>query len=200
MMGSWKFLRVAIVASLLMLGGSANAALVNVNIAGIFTAVPPSLITMVPVGSALSMDLLLDDAERNLVSAPDYHAISPGTLSSFLIIAVPGTVDDIALTDATGTWVGLMSLDLTAVLGPGVFLPVVTTLVGTGYTPGQILPDFSFPLTSGVMDIDATLIGAPEPFLASVTGITVTPIPEPGTALLVGLGLIAVAGSRRRHS
>ncbi len=196
----WKTFmsRLVLAVSLIfLLGGTANAAPTLLTIDGQFTIVPAGLAGVIPVGSPFSMDLSIDDAEPNIGTAPDYHAVNAGTLSSFLLIPVPGSVDDISLDALSDTWTGLLSLDLGAAL-PGTVLATTVTLTGTGYTPGQILPDFSA-ITFGQILIDTVAL-AGSGIEADVTGVSFgpAPVPEPGTALLVGVGLAMMARHRRR--
>ncbi len=175
-------------------GGVANAYSAHINIAGQFTAVPAALVGTINVGDPFGVTLFVDSNEANLALSPDFNATSVGTLSAVLIVPIGGTVDDVALNDGAGVWTSATTIDLSSLGLP--LLPQAITLNGTGNTPGQILPDFTS-LTSGTIVINAVAVWG-ENIEASVTGVNITP--EPGTALLLGLGLAGMAGYRRRLS
>ena len=156
------------------LAGSASASPGTTTLNGHFTAVPstPSIIN---VRDPFIINLLWDDAEPNqLGESPDYYAINVGTLSSFLIVGVPGFVDDVSV--SRGIWTSHMRLDLTAVLS-GVYIPMTVTIAGTGNTPGQILPDFTT-ISRSFVDLDLTplagYIAIEGPTQAVITSITNT--------------------------
>ena len=147
-----------ILALFVTLAGSANASPRTTTLNGIFTAVTSSLSTpgIILVGDPFFIDLFWDDAEPNLVASPNYHAINVGTLKSFLIVDVPGFVDDVFVSG--GTWTSHMRLDLTATL-TGIYIPMTVTITGTGNTPGQILPNFTT-ISSSLVDLDLTPLAA----------------------------------------
>jgi len=159
-----------------VLAGSASASPGITRMDGTFTAVTPALSTpgIISVGDPFYIDLSWDDAQPNLIAPPDYHATNVGTLASFLIVDVPGFVDDVFVSG--GTWTSHMRLDLTATL-TGVYIPMTVTITGTGNTPGQILPDFKT-ISSSLVDLDLTPLAAyiaiEGPTQAVITSITNT--------------------------
>jgi hypothetical protein len=129
-------------AASILIGGAAQATPMMITIGGTVTY---SDTVFVPVGTPLDLDVFVDSATPNEGIPPDYLATgNPGTLSSFLIVAVTGTI----------------AVDL----------------------------DPLFPLASGSV-------------LANVVSLSIDVlVPEPSTALLVGLGLAGLAAKRRRSA
>jgi hypothetical protein len=184
--------------ALVLTSGAASAIPFQVSIGTTITGVTPlALSGVVPVGSSLAMDLFFDSATPNEVAGPAYQATSPGTLSSFLLIPVTGTVDQVT-TDGVGTWnlVASMTLDLSG-FGLGiVVLPLTGTVTGVGLTGGQILPDFAS-LTSGSFNVNTTPLGfGAGAIVGTIDSITLTSLPEPTALLLLAVASLGVARSR----
>jgi hypothetical protein len=183
-----------LLAASILIGGTAQATPMVITIGGTVTY---SDTVFVPVGTALNLDVFVDSLTANEDTPPDFLATGdPGTLSSFLIVAVTGTVFDVTGTGGTN-WAFDGELDLSATL-PGVFLPITTTIDGSGMTPGQILPDFTGAVTGTIsVDLDPLAPLASGMVLADVVSVSVTGVPEPSTALLVGFGLAGFGVGRR---
>jgi len=151
------------------------------------------LAPFVNIGDAFSITMLIDDATADAEPLPnDFSAINVGTLSSFLIVAVTGTVDSVDATPTT--WDSAVTLDLSAML-PGVFLPATLALIGVGATPDQVMPDFSS-LTSGLIVVDVGTVVPGAFVVASVDAVTIAPVPEPSLVALLGVVGLAWCGRR----
>ena len=149
--------------------------------------------TLVGVGTVLTLDLLIDDAFPDTNPAPnDFAALNVGTLSSFLIVPVGGTID--SLTATPTSWDADITLDLNPLLP--ILLPGTVTTVGVGATPDQVLPDY-FSLTSGLLWVDVGVVVAGGTVQASIDSITIS-VPEPAPSVLLGLAAVGFLWRRPR--
>jgi hypothetical protein len=180
----------------MLIGGAAQAAPVTITINATITHDDTGF---APVGDPLNIDIFLDDATPNEDVAPNYLATgNPGTLSSFLIVAVTGTIFDVTGTGDT-SWDATGEIDLTSLLA-GIYLPISIEIDGVGMTPGQITPDFVGAVTGQIV-VDLTPLaglGISGTTEAAINSVTI--VPEPSTALLLGLGLMGLGATRRRNA
>lgn len=185
-------LLLTLLAASILIGGNAQATPIEVIINATVTEDATGALG---IGAPLSLSLFFDDATPNEVVAPNYLATgNPGSLSTFLIIPVAGTVSDVTGTGST-SWNATGDVDLTSVLG--VFVPLSIETTGVGMTPGQIAPDYSS-LTGGEIVVDLSGVGTGGFVKADIDSIQI--VPEPSTAALLGLGLAALGAARRRDT
>jgi hypothetical protein len=193
-------------AALMLLIGTAHAAPITVTVTASLTHDGTGLVG--PVGTELSLALLLESATPNETTPPNYVASGGvGTVSSFLIVQVAGTVDWIVASTGGTWWSTVGVLD-----GAGFLLPFTLNINGAGLTPGQIIPDFVDPVTGGSLSVDVGGIFPGETVEATITGVTtsfgpVAPVPSLSAPALVllwtilaGAGLTALRYARRPSS
>ncbi len=146
-----------------------------------------------PVSVSLVVESTQPDENpaSNVYLATDHGAF---TLDTVLAPSAPpinliGTPSQITADAVAGAW----GFDITIDLGLAT-VDADLEFLGLGLTPDQILPDFTS-IQSGVLTADTGALG-----LGVLSGdVSLTIVPEPSTALLVGLGLTAF-GLRRRRS
>ena len=171
--------------------GGAQASPLTVTFDGTIASAPPELTGFADPGNPFSLQMYVDSATPNEGTSPDFQATSPGSVYSFLIVDIYGSLDSVTATAGTGTWSanGVFSI-------AGYDLPYAMAITGTGLTPGQILPDFSS--FTGTITIDlmalapALSLESLDPVVANVDSITIA-APEPATAVLVAVALSGVA-------
>jgi len=184
---------------LLLVATSGEAIPVQVVFNGQITSSPTPAVA---VGTAFVATLTLDSATADEAGAVGaFMATNPGTVASTLIIPVSGPVNSITTTGST-QWIANSAL-----MALGNALPTVMTLIGTGMTPDQILPDFTT-LSAGTISVDLNNLaglGISGTAFASVTSISSLPglfgplvVPEPTELLLLGLAAALLAGRRVR--
>lgn len=143
----------------------------NITIEGIFTFVPASVDAFITLGDSVSVNVVVDSLQPNETTPPDFLATNHGTISSFLIIPVDGTVQQISLNDASGDWTLDGSLDV-AILGE--IFP--TTVMITSPAHDGILPDWAS-ATGGSGSVGLGTLGGE--LLFDVTGVTIAEVPNP---------------------
>jgi len=184
-------LRTGLLSALLALGLAAPAQATPM-VVNIQATVIVDGTTLVGVGTVLSLDLFIDDTVADLNGLPsDFFATNVGTVSSFLIVPVGGTVDDVTATPTN--WDANATLDLNPVLP--ILLPASLSLVGVGATPDQVMPDFAS-LTSGLITVDVSVVAPGAMVIATVDSISIAPVPEPSLVALLGVVGLAWCGRR----
>lgn len=141
-----------------------------------------------PSGGAFVGDYLAEGVGAIRVS---FRHDAPEPLTLFMRVATrfnfPGAVIDQTVAVPGGVWTEVtFAIDPTSPLCTGETVPCAAALsavenlqFGTNAPAGLVDDDFAYTL-----DLDR---------------VTILPIPEPGTALLMGLGLAGLAGGRRRE-
>jgi len=189
----------SLLAMLLLVATRGQAVSVQVVINGQITSSPTPAVA---VGTPFAATLTLDSATADEVAAAGaFLATNPGTVASSLLVPVSGPINSITTTGST-QWIADSTL-----VALGNALPTVMTLIGTGMTPDQILPDFTT-LSAGTISVDLNSLGAfgiSGTAFASVTSIGSLPVmfgplvvPEPTELLLLGLAAALLAGRRVR--
>jgi hypothetical protein len=107
----------------------------------------------------------------------------------YLVTDLRGADSIVAIDGITGERSTLFSGGMLSFLGDLEF-DLTGNLVVADEVAGLVLID----LLTG----EQTLIAAPGGFFTSAAGIAIVPIPEPSTALMLALGLVGIAASRRR--
>lgn len=180
-------------AALLAWGGAAQATPMSVILSGTIASHPVELDAFIADGDPFSLEMSVDSGTANEGVAPDFLATDPGSVYSYLIVDITGTLGSVAATAGSGAWSATGLLDIL-----GTPLPYAISLTGSGLTPGQILPDFTSFTGSITIDLSSLVPGAY--VVANVDSIAIAPVPEPATALFLFAGLtgLAAAGKRRR--
>lgn len=145
---------------------------------------------LVGVGNAHSVNLVIESNSPDTDAASGVFATTnPGALDTNLAVTGIGSMDSIAADSSSGTWTaaGFVTPPLVGTL------PWELELIGLGLSPDQPLPDFTSLISGGFNGGD----GVGTVFNADVVSIAL--IPEPTTALLLGVGLAWLAGTRRRQ-
>lgn len=191
-----KLTNVLIAVAVFLVAGSASAVPMYVTLNATITADTTGAITL---GEPLEIAMVLDTDTPNESAVPGtYLATNLGTTTIFLL-GSELVADILSVENGGGIWTLTAEVDLVP-LGLTGFLNVAGPIGGTGLTPLQILPDFDT-ITSGDIIVDLSGILGPEQYATATVGsIDILPVPEPGTALLVGLGLIGLATNRGRRA
>lgn len=182
--------------ALFLVADSAKAIPMNVTLNATITADTTGAITL---GEPLSIALVLDTDTPNESAVPGtYLATGLGT-TTIGLLGTDLVADVLSIENTAGVWTLTAQIDLVPLGLPGV-LNVAGPVGGTGLTPGQILPDFAT-ITSGDIIVDLSgILGPGQYATATVGSIDISEVPEPGTALLMGLGLSGLLGIARRRA
>jgi hypothetical protein len=135
------------------------------------------------IGNALLLELELESTtpdENPAIGA--FLSTLPGTLFTDFGLVPSVALSEISAPGVAGDWTawGTGSAPLVG------SLQWTLDLLGLGLTPDQTLPDFDT-LTGGEL-----LVGSSMGLLLSADVVSVLAIPEPGTAALLGLGLLGL--------
>lgn len=193
-----KIAKLFATALLTVVGTAAQAAILNVTIGATVTEnAGGALEAFVPMGSSLSFTVLVDTDNLDANGAAGaYTATDNSNVDTFLVVPVTGTS---AITTLGSTaWSSVGALDLTSV-SPGLYLPYVVNIDGTGMTPDQILPDFAS-LIGGLITVDMSPLGIEGgQVIASVNSVSINAVPVPAAAWLFGSSVLGLAGVARRR-
>ncbi len=181
----------------LLVASTALATPMNVVLNGSITADTTGAI---PLGTPFSVAMVLDTDTPNESLVPGTYLATTGLGTASIALLGSSLIADIAaIENAASVWTLTASVDL-AQLGASGALDVAGPLSGTGLTPNQILPDFAT-ITSGDIVVDLSGILGPDQFaIATITSTDITAVPEPTTALILGLGVAGLGVTGRRRS